>query len=221
MMIEQIKPTRMELLKLKKRIALARKGHKLLREKKDALFTEFYKQLREMQAAYSETEAAFERAYSTLAIAATQFGSLKLAEFAFASSMNSKVCLSKGEKNIMGAKVPIFSISDVRRNILERGYSLMDSGSSVDEASGLFEEALEKLVKLAEKEAAIERLTFEIQKTKRKVNSLEKIVIPRMESLQRHVEFRLEEREREQVFMLKKIKKKIGEKRLLAGSHAE
>jgi len=220
-MIQQIKPTRMELLKLKKRIALAKKGYHLLKEKRDALFTEFYKLLKDVQDASTEAEEIFERAYSMLAIANAQFGSLKVSEFAVASSLSSDIKIGTGEKNIMGACVPLLDISNVKRNALERGYSILESGSAVDETASLFEESLEKLAKLAVKEAAIERLTFEIVKTKRKVNSLEKIVIPKMESLQHYVEFRLEEREREQVFMLKKIKKKIGAKKLFGERYGE
>jgi V/A-type H+-transporting ATPase subunit D len=214
-MLQQIKPTRMELLKLRRRIALAKKGHHLLKEKRDALFSEFYKQLKDAQELRKDVEKLLERAYFMLAIANAQFSSLKVAEFAFASSsMHSKVNAELAERNIMGARVPILSAQNIKRTILERGYSITDSGSAVDESAGLFEQALEKIVKLAEKEATLEKLAFEISKTKRKVNSLEKVVIPKMESLQHYIEFRLEEREREGIFTLKKVKKKIEQKAL-------
>ena len=213
-MLQQIKPTRMELLKLRRRIALAKKGHHLLKEKRDALFSEFYKQLKDAKELRVQTEKLLERAYLMLAIANAQFSSLKVAEFAFASSLHSKASAELTERNIMGARVPIMSAQNIKRTILERGYSIASSGSAVDESASLFEQALEKIVKLAEKEATLEKLAFEISKTKRKVNSLEKVVIPKMESLQRYIEFRLEEREREEIFMLKKVKKKIEQKML-------
>lgn len=214
-MFQQIKPTRMELLRLRKRIALAKKGHHLLKEKRDALFSEFYKQLRDARELRVEVERLLERAYFMLAIANAQFGSLKVGEFAFASSyIHSKLHIELSERNIMGAHVPILRAKNIRRTALERGYSIMDSGSAVDEAASLFEQALEKIVMLAEKEATLEKLAFEINKTKRKVNSLEKVVIPKMESLQHYIEFRLEEREREALFTLKKVKIKIEEKML-------
>ena len=208
-MLENIKPTRMELLKLRQRIRLAKKGHRLLKEKRDALFSEFYKELKNAKQLRKEVEQLLDKAYLMLAIAQAQFGRLKVAEFASASARKTKLSVSFGERNIMGAHVPIIEAQNIKRNILERGYCITDSGSAVDEAARLFEEALEKLVKLAEKETALEKLAFEITKTRRKVNSLEKIVIPKMEGLEKYIRFRLEEREREMIFTLKKAKKKI------------
>ncbi len=211
-MLKSIKPTRMELLKLRQRIRLAKKGHKLLREKRDALFSEFYKELKDRDALRKELEMLFENAYQKLAIAQAQFGKMKLSEFAEASARNSNIEIELRERNIMGALVPIIKAHGIKRNMLQRGYSLYDSGSAVDEAASLFEEALEKLVELAEKEATLEKLALEIAKTRRKVNSLEKVTIPKMEALADYIEFRLEERERERIFMMKKVKKKIEEK---------
>ena len=209
-MLQQIKPTRMELLKLRRRVSLAQKGHHLLKEKRDALFSEFYGLLKKARELRSDVENTLERAYFMLAMANAQFSSLKVSEFAIASSSrNSRAKIDISKKNIMGAHVPLLDAQKIKRSVLERGYSLVGSGCAVDEAADNFEEALEKIVKLAEMEATLERLAFEINKTKRKVNSLEKVVIPRMKSLQHYIEFRLEEREREGIFMLKKMKKRL------------
>lgn len=214
-MLENVKPTRMELLNLRKRIQLAKKGHRLLKEKRDALFSEFHKELESTKKLRSDVEGLLKKAYIMLAIAQAQFGRFKVAEFASASARNARVSVSFGKRNIMGAHVPLIEAHNIKRNILERGYCITDSGSAVDETARLFEDVLEKLIKLAEKETTLEKLAFEITKTRRKVNSLEKIVVPRMEELEKYIRFRLEEREREMMFTLKKAKKKIEERATL------
>lgn len=210
----QVKPTRMELLKLKKRIALAKKGHRLLKEKRDALFSEFYNQLESTKKLRREAEELLNKAHTALSVANVQFGSAKVTEFSVISSRNAEIELNIGSRNIMGVEVPVVKSSGMKRGLLERGYSLVESGSAVDEASELFEQSLEKIALLAEKEAGLSRLAFEINRTRRKVNSLEKIAIPKMEALAEQIMFRLDERERETIFTMKKVKKKIDAKNI-------
>jgi len=208
-MMHNVKPTRMELLKIRRKIDLAKKGHKLLKEKRDALFNEFFKELNSTKKMRSETEGELEKAFGSLALAQAQLGTLNIDSFAFDSSMGSAIELEIDERNIMGAHVPMVKATGIKRNLIERGYSVMDSSSLIDESAALFESALERTVALAEKEALLERLSFEINRTKRKVNSLEKVTIPRLKETKKYIRQRLEERERETFFMLKKVKKKI------------
>ncbi|MCX8190531.1 MAG: V-type ATP synthase subunit D [Candidatus Diapherotrites archaeon] len=207
-MLLNVKPTRMELLKLRKRIELARKGHKLLKEKRDALFSEFYKEMKFAKQLRSETESLLGTAFESLAISQARLGLLNLETFAESASMSSQAELNILEKNIMGAKVPVLRASGIKRNLLERGYSLISSNSVLDESAEKFESALEKIVSLAEKESAVARLSFEIASTKRKVNSLEKVIIPNLEMIKKYIEQRLEEREREAFYSMKKVKAK-------------
>lgn len=207
-MLLNVKPTRMELLRLRKRIELARKGHKLLKEKRDALFSEFYKEMNAARQLRSDTETLLGNAFESLAIAQAKLGILNLEAFAEDSSITSKAMLSVSEKNIMGARVPLLKASGIRRTLLERGYSIIGSSSVLDESAEKFESVLEKIVSLAEKEASVARLSFEIAITKRKVNSLEKIIIPKLESSTKYIEQRLEEREREAFYSMKKVKAK-------------
>lgn len=207
-MIRNVKPTRMELLKTRKRIELAKKGHRLLKEKRDALFNEFFKELKSTREMRRDTEAELQKAFNSLALAQAQLGTVNIDSFAFDSSAGAAITLEMSERNIMGARVPKVKATGVKRKLSERGYSLVDSSSLVDEASALAESALEKTLALAGKEALLERLSFEINRTKRKVNSLEKVTIPRLEDTKEYIEMRLEERERETFFMLKKVKGK-------------
>ncbi len=207
-MISNVKPTRMELLKIRKRIELAKKGHKLLKDKRDALFNEFYKEAKSAKELRKEMETVLSEAFSSLAIAQAQIGRLMVSQFALTASRTASIDLVVKERNIMGAHVPIVEAGKISRNLAERGYSIVGSLSNLDDAASLFEQSLEKIVALAEKETLLEKLAFEINKTKRKVNSLEKVTIPKMEKTKKYIQLRLEERERETIFTLKKIKKK-------------
>lgn len=207
-MIRSVKPTRMELLKIRKKIELAKKGHKLLKEKRDALFNEFYKAMKPAQEMRQIVETELAKAFDALAIAMAQLGRVSVAENALAASRNDHVLIEISEKNLMGAIIPILESGEIARNLSERGYSLIGTSSSLDETAALFESVLEKIVSLAEKESLLERLSFEINRTKRKVNSLEKVTIPRLEETKKYIKQRLEERERETFFTLKKVKEK-------------
>ncbi len=192
-MIRNVKPTRMELLKTRKKIELARKGHKLLKEKRDALFNEFFRETRPAKEARLELEEGLSKAFDSLAIAMAQLGRVTVAENALAASRNDSVEIETGERNLMGAKIPSLKAGKISRTLSERGYSITETSFAVDETAGRFEESLEKIVSLAEKEALLERLSFEISRTKRKVNSLEKVTIPRLEATMRYIGQRLEE----------------------------
>ena len=208
-MIENVKPTRMELLRVRRKIELARKGHKLLKEKRDALFNEFFSELEPAREKRKELESELAGAFDSLSIAMAQLGRATVAENALASSGNNSVELEIGERNVMGAVIPTVKAGGFSRNIAERGYSITGTSSSLDDSAERFEKALGKTISLAGKEALLERLSLEINRTKRKVNSLEKVTIPRLEETKKYIRQRLEERERETFFMLKKVKGKI------------
>jgi len=207
-MIRNVKPTRMELLKTRRKIALARKGHKLLKEKRDALFNEFYREMKPAVEKRKEMELELAKAFDSLSISKAQLGKAKVMESALASSRNDLLDLELNERNVMGAVIPMLKHSETKRSLTERGYSITGTSSSLDESATLFESSLESILLLAEKESLLEKLSLEIGKTKRKVNSLEKVTIPRLEETEKYIRQRLEERERETFFTLKKVKAK-------------
>ena len=112
-----------------------------------------------------------------------------------------------GQKNIMGVVVPNISEKELQKSALDRGYGLYAS-LAVDESAEGYEKVLEKVIKAAEIETSMRKLLKEIEKTKRRVNALEFEVIPRMEQVKSFIQMRLEEAERENVFRMKRIKKK-------------
>jgi V/A-type H+-transporting ATPase subunit D len=92
---------------------------------------------------------------------------------------------------------------------MERGYSIIGSSAKIDDASAEFSKSLNLVIKLAETENAIRKLIREIEKTKRRVNALEFVLIPRLSEQSKVIQFRLEEMERDSFVMLKSIKRKL------------
>ncbi|GBE18663.1 MAG TPA: V-type ATP synthase subunit D [Euryarchaeota archaeon] len=202
--LESVNPTRMELLKLKTKVKLAEKGHNLLKEKRDALIMEFFEIVEEAKGARKNAENKLKEAYRALTIAQATMGSLRVAEASLAVKPSTSLQIKS--KNIMGIQVPVLDITVEKRSLLERGYSIRDTSAQVDEAARLFEEAIGLIAVQAEVEMTIRLLVDEIEKTKRRVNALENIVLPRLDATVKYIKMRLDEMERENFFKLKRIK---------------
>ena len=202
-----LKATRMELLRLKRKKSLAVKGHKLLKQKRDALISEFFKLMDELKESAKKTEEVLAKAYKSLILAQglSGYNEVKLA----ADSNRNKLDLKGDTRTIMGVKVPRLGYEEVKGG--GRGYSLLSSSVELDQAATDFEDSLKVLITLAELQATAEKLADEIKKTKRKVNSLEQIVIPRIEDDIAMITMRLEEMERENFARLKVIKAQMTE----------
>ncbi len=203
--IEGVSPTRMELLRLRRREQLAVKGHDLLREKRDALIAEFLDVVGEVRDARMVAEEKLKEAFEYLIIAQAGLGVEEVRELSLMTAR--EIPMDFSMRSIMGVNVPIIELpEDLSREVTERGYGLMDSSSAVDSCAKRFEEALAKLIKLAELEEAVRNLAGEVEKTKRRVNALEYVMIPRLKTTRKYIQMRLEEMERENFTRLKKIK---------------
>ncbi len=206
-MAETPNPTRMELILSRTRIKLARKGHKLLKQKRDVLIMEFFKILSRAQDLRDELNAAMADAYKDMAVAQAYHGAAEVEGIAMAIDSNPAVSIEV--KNVMGLKIPSIAAQVSEKPLMERGYSIIGSSAKIDSATESFSRALVMIVKLAETENAIRKLIREIEKTKRRVNALEYVLIPKLEGQASLISFRLQEMERDSFVMLKTIKRKL------------
>lgn len=201
-----IKPTRSELINLKRRIKQTQNGYKLLKMKRDGLFHEFRTLLAEMITAREELVQTFREAKQGIDLASAIEGGIVVQSAAMAIANHPEVMVER--RNIMGVVVPSVTGEHLTSTIDERGMGLVGGSPYVDEAADGYSALIEKIVKAAEMEATLKRLLEEIEATKRRVNALEFVVIPQMEDAKVFIQLRLEEMEREETFRLKRFKNK-------------
>lgn len=203
--IEGVAATRMKLLELRGKAKLAQHGHDLLKEKMDALIIEFYDVLEEVREAQSEASDVLEQAHQKLRIAALQVGTATLRNLGHIAPET--IRLKTSTRNIMGVKAPKLDI--VERKLDYPFYDAETTTLAFDIAVKSFRESISSVVKLAEKVATLQKLAYEINSTKRRVNALNHIIIPRLNNTVRFIALTLEEDERETFGRLKFIKNKI------------
>ncbi len=201
---DNIKPTRSELLELKKKIILSQSGHKLLKMKRDGLILEFFEIMDKAKNARSELMRSYDDATTKIAIARAVEGFVSVQSAAF--SLTEKPEINLESKNVMGVIVPKIESSGVQKPLLERGYGVINTSSRIDEAANAYERLVEQIIISAEIESAMKKLLDDIEKTKRRVNALEFKVIPEQLEAEQFIKLRLEEMERESTFRLKRIK---------------
>lgn len=204
MALRDIKPTRSELIGLKRRIKLSERGYKILKMKRDGLILEFFKVLEEAKNTRSQLNKNYARAVDMMAVANTVEGSLGVKAAAF--SVQKVPMITLKSKNIMGVVVPQITSASVKKRMIDRGYGVLGTSSTIDDTATSFEDLVESIVKSAEIETTMKRLLEEIEKTKRRVNALEFKVIPEQKAARDFIKMRLDEMEREELFRLKKIK---------------
>lgn len=200
----KVSATRMELLARKAQLTLARQGEELLEQKRAALMREFL-EVADRALAHSETlrQAASEARYA-LARAEAVTGREALHSTAMAT--RGEVNLDVRSVNVMGVSVPSVEQKPVERSALGRGYALSGTSVTIDEAAAAFEGELNCLIQLAQSELRLKRLAVEIQRTSRRVNALERVLIPRLEAERETIQMALDEQERADHFRLKRVK---------------
>jgi len=207
MALRDVKPTRSELIGLKKRIALSERGYKILKMKRDGLILEFFKILEEAKDSRGALQEKYARAIRMLALANTVEGSIGVKSAAFSVKEGPQIELTS--KNIMGVIVPEIESSKVKKSLVDRGYGLLGTTSVIDETAESFEELVEAIIQSAEIETTMKKLLDDIESTKRRVNALEFKVIPELTEARDFIKMRLDEMEREELFRLKKIKARM------------
>ncbi len=215
-----VNPTRMELIETKGRITLAVKGHKLLKQKRDALILEFFKILKKAQDLRGKLAKKVAEGYKSLALAEAYHNLQELSKVSL--DLHKDLDIDIEVKNVMGVKIPDMTITMESPHFLDvPGYSVAGTSAKIDNAVEDFNEILEMVIKLAETETAMKRLIIEIEKTKRRVNALEFVLIPRLDDQKKMITFRLEEMERDSFVSLKSIKRRLDkEKKAKAAANA-
>ena len=191
----------MELLKMRKRLATATHGHKLLKDKLDGLMNEF----REIVEDYKRVRLAVDEGLPEvlkLFVLAGITSSRQAIETAIAQS-SSSLTLEVEQKRVMGVVVPKFGVE------FEAGttaYSLLDTPAELDDATATLKEYFPKILELAQLEETMRRMVDEIEKTRRRVNALEHIMIPELRKTIKYISAKLDEQERSTTTRLMKIK---------------
>ena len=200
-----VNPTRMELARIKKSLAVATKGHRLLKDKRDELMRQFLNIMREAKELRETVEEGLKNANKSLAIA----GSVLKREVISSALLLPKqeVSLEVSKKNIMSVDVPVFNTkmrTASESDIFSYGYAF--TGGDLDFAIASLSSVLPQMLRLAELEKTAEMLAGEIERTRRRVNALEYVMIPDYKDTIKRITMKLDEAERSNTVRLMKVK---------------
>lgn len=209
--MEEVHPTRTELLSRKNQISLAEQGRDLLKEKRDALLMEFMSVMDQVLESSRRLQKASSAASYALAVAKAVDGSVTLRSTSMATKGEVEVDISG--TFIMGVPVPEVEKKSIKKTALKRGYSLTGVTSRINETAERFEKEIDMVIEIAAVETKLKRLGEEIQKTRRRVNALDYVVVPQLKRQVKYIQSTLDERAREELFRLKKVKKSIEAKK--------
>jgi V/A-type H+-transporting ATPase subunit D len=195
-------PNRMQLLRLRRRLVLARRGHKLLKDKQEELMRRFLGLVHHVRSLRAEAEAELARAHRAFVSARFEMdGSAMEAALAFSMRL---VDVRADREQVMNLKIPKFRMEFPEH--AELGYGHLETTADLDRALAMYAGVLPKLVRLAEVEKAVQLIAVELEKTRRRVNALEHILIPSLEETIRFISDRLSELERANATQLMKVK---------------
>ena len=205
MAVMNVNPTRMELTNLKRKLVTAQRGHKLLKDKRDELMRRFLELVRENKALRAEVEQAIAESNRHIAVARSvmQGESLDVALMLPRQEINLEIT----EKNVMSVPIPSYRItfrSPRSEDIYPYGY--VYTSSELDESVKALSGVFEKMLRLAEVEKSCQLLAAEIEKTRRRVNALEHVMIPQYQETIKYITMKLDENERSTTTRLMKIK---------------
>lgn len=206
-MAEKISPTRLELLATRAQIALAQQGRDLLKEKRRAMMQEFMGAAEDLIEQGEELRRSAASARRALALAKALDGDEAVNSASFAARGEASIGIDRG--HIMGVAIPKIERKNFSRSLLGRGYSLVGTSARIDEVARRFEEELNAILKVAASEVKLRRLVDEIQRTNRRVNALENLTLPHLMARRDYIQAVLEERDREDLFRLKRVKQKL------------
>jgi len=198
----KVRPTKIELVKLKRRLTLAQRVQKIVKDRLSILSMEFLQTARDTLEAKRKLLDELSKLYKALSVAAGYHGYIAMEKELIATESDLKVTAGLG--NVAGVRIPSFELMGNVKSM--KGYNLVDTSSWLDRAAQLSEESLRAIVELAELQRDFELLATEINRTKRITNALEYIVIPGLKVTINYLNMKFEERDREEKARLKRVK---------------
>lgn len=201
----QVNPTRMELTRLKKKLKTAVRGHKLLKDKRDELMRQYLDLVRENMALRLKVEEGIKNANRNFVIAKAGMSEQTLHTALMAPKQ--EVYLECGRKNVMSVDIPAFQYKTRTADANDiYSYGFAFTSNDLDDAVKSLADILPEMLKLSETEKACQLMAAEIEKTRRRVNALEHVVIPQTEQNIRYITMKLDENERSTQIRLMKVK---------------
>ena len=205
MAILNVNPTRMELTNLKRKLVTARRGHKLLKDKRDELMRRFLDLVRESKKLRIEVEEGIKQANAAMSVARCVMSDKALDVALMLPTQ--EMSLEVGEKNVMSVMIPVF---DVRFKTADENdiysYGFAETSGDLDTAVKALSDIMPKMIRLAEIEKSCRLMADEIEKTRRRVNALEHVMIPQYEETIKYISMKLDENERSTTTRLMKVK---------------
>ncbi len=204
-----VNPTRMELQRLKERLEVARRGHKLLKDKQDELIKQFVDMVKENKKLREKVEEELSEAFANFVMARAVM-SREIVEESLMYPVD-KVDIEIETENIMSVKVPEIKINKADSDSAETSYpyGFANTSGELDNSISILSDILTELLQLAEIEKKCQLLADEIEKTRRRVNALEHIMIPELEENIKYISMKLSEAERATTTRLMKVKEMV------------
>ncbi len=212
-----VRPTRMEYLRTIRRIAISQKGLKLLKLKRTALILEFFKMSKKVAELRSGLQARLVKGYEGIHSSEMFVGPLRLEYESMRIPHIHDLALKS--KNVMGVRIPEVTTSAEGGEVGQE--YLVEVPASINQAVKSFQEVHRMVLDFAEKETALRKLLLEIEKTKRRSNAIENVLIPRLQANARYIKFRFDEMERENFTKLKSVKRKLNQRGETHGQQPE
>ena len=200
--IKVTRPTKIELIRLRRRLVLATRIQKIVKDRVSILILEFLQIARQTVEAKRKLLEEFSGTYRALSITAGYHGYIALEKELVASERD--LGIAAGLRNVGGVRIPAFELKEAEREA--RGYSLSDTSSWLDRTTELSAKCLETIIELAELQKSLELLGREINRTKRILNALEYLIIPALSATIKYLYMKFEERDREEKSRLKRVK---------------
>jgi len=200
-LILEVNATRMELLKLKRRLALAQKGYNLLKRKQDELMRQFLELLEQVGDLRKSIEERLSKAHTSFMMAISVMDREKMEEAMMFPSRT--LALGVSTTPVMNLRLPKF---DVQAEGSVYSYGLAETSAELDSALGAYSDLLPEMLRLSQIERSVELLANEIEVTRRRVNALEYVLIPNLKDTMKYITMKLDEMERSTLSRLMRIK---------------